>query len=267
MLIVGFNKTTLLDYPGRVAATIFVGGCNFRCPFCHNGGLVLDPLSQESYSEKEILEFLQKRKNVLKGVCITGGEPTLHADLPEFISKIKDLGYQVKLDTNGYAPGVLKRLLDEKLIDYVAMDIKNCPDKYAMTAGICDKESSFSEKMNGKMEIFHLDRIEHSIRILLESSVPYEFRTTVVKELHTGEDMLKIADWIKGCPYYFLQQYQDNENVICSIAHKDTGSGGEESVSGYPYFHGYSKGEMEQIAETLRKVPGMTGEVALRGVE
>lgn len=251
MLIVGFNKTTLLDYPGRVAATIFVGGCNFRCPFCHNGGLVLDPLSQESYSEKEILEFLQKRKNVLKGVCITGGEPTLHADLPEFISKVKDLGYQVKLDTNGYAPGVLKRLLDERLIDYVAMDIKNCPDKYAMTAGIT----------------FQLNRIEQSIRILMESSVPYEFRTTVVKELHTEEDMLKIADWIKGCPYYFLQQYQENENVIYSIVHEDSESGDRRKGSGPPRFHGYSKEEMEQIAEALRQVPGMTGEIILRGIE
>lgn len=251
MLIVGFNKTTLLDYPGRVAATIFVGGCNFRCPFCHNGGLVLDPLSQESYSEKEIFEFLQKRKNVLKGVCITGGEPTLHADLPEFISKVKDLGYQVKLDTNGYAPGVLKRLLDERLIDYVAMDIKNCPDKYAMTAGIT----------------FQLNRIEQSVCILKESSVPYEFRTTVVKELHTEEDMLKIADWIKGCPYYFLQQYQENENVIYSIVHEDSESGDRRKGSGSPRFHGYSKEEMEQIAEALRQVPGMTGEIILRGIE
>ncbi len=251
MLIVGFNKTTLLDYPGRVAAAIFVGGCNFRCPFCHNGGLVLNPLSQESYSEKEILEFLQKRRNVLKGVCITGGEPTLHADLPEFILKIKNLDYQVKLDTNGYAPGVLKKLLDEKMIDYVAMDIKNCPGKYAMTAGICDA--------------FKLDRIEQSIIILKESSIPYEFRTTVVKELHTREDMVKIADWIKGCPCYFLQQYKGNENVIYSIVHRDTRSGDEEALE-YSHFHGYSKGEMEQIAESLRQVPGMTGEVALRGV-
>lgn len=242
MLIVGLNKTTLLDYPGRVAATVFVGGCNFRCPFCHNRGLVLDPLLQGSYSEKDILEFLQRRKNVLKGICITGGEPTLHADLPEFIVKIRDLGYQVKLDTNGYAPEVLKRLLDEKLIDYVAMDIKNCPDKYALTAGMCRDSDS-------EVGIFQLDRIEQSIRILKESSVSYEFRTTVVKELHTIEDMLKIADWIKGCPYYFLQQYQDNENVIGS------------------HFHGYRKEEMEEMAEALRKVPGMTGEVALRGVE
>ena len=136
MLIAGFNKTTLLDYPGCVAATVFVGGCNFRCPFCHNGGLVLAPLSQKLYSETEILGLLEKRKSILKGVCITGGEPTLHADLPEFILKIKNLGYQVKLDTNGYAPEVLKGLLDDKLLDYVAMDIKNCPDKYAEIVGI-----------------------------------------------------------------------------------------------------------------------------------
>ena len=124
MLIAGLNKTTLLDYPGRVAATIFVGGCNFRCPFCHNGGLVLDPLYQGVYSEEEILSFLKKRKSILRGVCITGGEPTLHADLPEFIEKIRALGYQVKLDTNGYAPHVLEQLLGKQMVDYVAMDIR-----------------------------------------------------------------------------------------------------------------------------------------------
>lgn len=266
MLIVGFNKTTLLDYPGRTASTIFVGGCNFRCPFCHNGGLVLNPLSLESYSEEEIIEFLQKRKKVLKGVCITGGEPTLHADLQDFILKIKNLGYQVKLDTNGYAPDILKKLLDEKLLDYVAMDIKNCRDKYAMTAGMCNAESYPLKGAKGKPKDFELDRIEKSILILKDSSIPYEFRTTVVKELHTGEDMLKIADWVKGCPHYFLQQYQDNENVIYSIVHENTGIGDEEGASEYQPFHGYTREEMEQMAEALRQVPGMTGEVSLRGV-
>lgn len=254
LLIVGFNKTTLLDYPGRVAATVFTGGCNFRCPFCHNGGLVLSPLSQESYSEEEILEFLKKRRNVLKGVCITGGEPALHADLPEFISEIKDLGYQVKLDTNGYAPKVLKKLLDEELLDYVAMDIKNCREKYALTAG-------------REPDVFHVDKIDRSISILKEASVPYEFRTTVVKELHTREDMVKIAQWIKGCPRYFLQQYQDSENILYSMEKEKTEQYGGEERFEAACFHGYTREEMEQIAGALRKVPGMTGDVSLRGVE
>lgn len=252
MLIAGMNKTTLLDYPGCVAATVFVGGCNFRCPFCHNGGLVLDPLSQKSYSEEEILEFLRKRKKILKGVCITGGEPTLHADLPEFILKIKELGYRVKLDTNGYAPNVLKELIDWKLLDYVAMDIKNCPDKYALTAG-----------MSGS---FDIDRIKQSVNILKTSSVLYELRTTVVKEFHTKEDLLKIAGWIQGCPHYYLQQYQNNENILDRIVHNSAGiDNGEESAS-RGYFHGYDKEEMEHIAEALRKIPGMTEKVALRGI-
>lgn len=266
MLIVGFNKTTLLDYPGRVAATIFTGGCNFKCPFCHNGGIVLEPLTQESYSETEIIEFLYKRKNILKGVCITGGEPVLQADLPEFISKIKRIGLQVKLDTNGYIPTVLKKLLDEKLLDYVAMDIKNCRDKYAMTAGMCGRENQDDESTGNNLDIFHIERIEQSIELLKQSSIPYEFRTTVVKELHTMEDLLKIAEWIKGCPYYFLQQYQESETVIYSMLHGRKGCGVDKQISGNSYFHGYQEKELKQMAEELRKVPGMTGEVSLRGV-
>lgn len=258
MLIAGMNKTTLLDYPGCVAATVFVGGCNFRCPFCHNGGLVLDPLNWKSYSEEEILEFLKKRKKVLKGICITGGEPTLHGDLPEFILKVKALGYRVKLDTNGYAPNVLKKLIEEELLDYVAMDIKNCPDKYALTAGMGD--------------FFDIDKVKQSVNLLKASGLSYEFRTTVVKEFHTKEDLLKIADWIKGCPYYYLQQYQDNENIlermVCRHSehgHTESDGGKEASVRGY--FHGYTREEMEHMADVLCRVPGMNGEVALRGVE
>lgn len=249
MLIAGLSKTTLLDYPGCVAATVFTGGCNFRCPFCHNGGLVLAPLEQELYSEEEIFAFLQKRKNILKGVCITGGEPALHADLPEFIEKVKNLGYRVKLDTNGYAPDMLKKLLERDLLDYVAMDVKNSPEKYALTAGMADVRSSTKAG-----QIFDLDKICRSITLLKESSVMYEFRTTVVKEFHTKEDLLKIAGWIKGCPHYYLQQYQENENMLCRIAYKDA-----------ECFHGYTKEEMEQMVSALRKVEGMTGEIALRG--
>lgn len=257
MLIAGLNKTTLLDYPGCVAATVFTGGCNFRCPFCHNGTLVLEPLSQQLYTEKEILDFLEKRKNVLKGVCITGGEPTIQADLPDFLLKLKNMGYQVKLDTNGYHPDVLEKLLDKKLLDYVAMDIKNCREKYAVTAGMCNDE------------VFDLKRINDSVRMLKESSVLYEFRTTVVKEFHRKEDLVKIAEWIKGCPFYYLQQYQDNENMICQMARRKAGTDFLEEtadLSDLEYFHGYSKEEMEQMADVLRQVPGMTGEVILRGI-
>lgn len=245
MLIAGLNKTTLLDYPGRVAATIFVGGCNFRCPFCHNGGIVLESLSQGIYEEAEIFAFLEKRKNVLKGVCITGGEPTLQEDLPEFLGKVKELGYQVKLDTNGCLPEVLEALLKKKLLDYVAMDIKNCPEKYAMSVGM-------DRQWRG------MDLIEGSVSLLKASGIDYEFRTTVVKELHTGEDLLKIAEWIKGCPRYFLQQYQDNENVLFSILHPDKGQ--EEG------FHGYSGEEMKAFAVAVEQAPQMAGKVFVRGL-
>lgn len=255
MLIAGLNKTTLLDYPGCVAATVFTGGCNFRCPFCHNGSLVLAPLSQGFYSEKEIFAFLEKRKNVLKGVCVTGGEPTLQEDLPEFLLRVKEMGYRVKLDTNGYKPDVLEELLGKKLLDYVAMDIKNCPEKYAVTSGLGTGED--------------WKQIHDSIKILKESSIPYEFRTTVVKELHLKEDLVKIGEWIKGCSLYYLQQYQDNENILCRIVQQDGGARGLEEAelkSDFEFFHGYAKEEMEQMADAVRKVPGMTGEVILRGI-
>lgn len=240
MLILGLNKTTLLDYPGRVAATVFTGGCNFRCPFCHNGNLVLKPALQEAYSEEEVLSFLEKRRNLLKGVCITGGEPTLQADLVEFILKIKNLGYAVKLDTNGYEPAVLKELLLKGLLDYVAMDVKNCPEKYERTAG---------------KENFRIEKIEKSMALLKKSEIDYEFRTTVVRELHEKDDILKIGEWIAGCPHYFLQQYQDNENVMCALAKGQTES-----------FHGYDKVEMKELAEALENISGMTGKVSLRGL-
>lgn len=234
MLILGLNQTTLLDYPGRVAATVFTGGCNFRCPFCHNAGLVLEPVLQKALKEEEVLLYLKKRKNLLKGVCITGGEPTLQADLPDFLSRIKELGYAIKLDTNGYCPKVIKTLAGNGLIDYVAMDIKNSLEKYAITAG--------KEQIN-------IGCIQETAAFLMETGIEYEFRTTLVRELHTREDLLKIAEWIKDCSIYFLQQFQDNENVI--------GTG----------FHGYTKQEMEDFAELLNSCPGMEGKVKLRGVD
>ncbi len=240
MLIKGLNKTTLLDYPGRVAATIFTGGCNFRCPFCHNGDLVLKPSIQDTYSEEEVLSFLQKRKNVLKGICITGGEPTLQADLPVFMEKVKKIGYDIKLDTNGYQPGVLAALMRDGLVDYVAMDIKNSKVKYAEAAGVNDLE---------------IERIEETVALLAAAEIPYEFRTTVVKELHTVEDILTIGEWIAGCPNYFLQPYKENEKEIRLMQ-------GEVSAD----FHSYEKEEMEEIIKRLEEIPGMKGKVLLRGM-
>lgn len=237
MLIAGLNKTTLLDYPGRVAATVFAGGCNFRCPFCHNAGLVLTPSSAETYSEEDVFSFLSKRKNVLQGVCITGGEPTLQADLPEFIAKIKKLGYAVKLDTNGYKPEVLRDLLAAGLLDYVAMDIKNCLSKYEFTTGV---ESD-------------VEKIKASVELLKSSGIDYEFRTTVVKEFHSREDLLQIGQWIKGCPKYYLQQFVESDNII--------------GMQGQREFHAYEKEEMELFAAHVQTVVGDKCRVQLRGID
>ena len=196
MLIGGFQKMTMLDYPGKVACTVFTYGCNFRCPFCHNATLVID--EAQLFSEEEILSYINKRKNILDGVCISGGEPLLQPDIFEFIKKIKDLGLLVKLDTNGSYPERLREAIDSGLIDYVAMDIKTCRENYSLVADA-----------NVKIE-----DIEKSVSILLENKVDYEFRTTVVRELHTKEDFVKISSWIKGAKRYFLQCFQDNENLI-----------------------------------------------------
>ncbi len=233
MLIAGLNKTTLLDYPGRIAATIFTGGCNFRCPFCHNAGLVLTPSSAEMYSEEDVFSFLIKRKNVLHGVCITGGEPTLQKDLQEFIVKIKGLGYAVKLDTNGYRPEVLQSLIEKGLLDYVAMDIKNSPSKYAATVGM-DVDT---------------EKVKESVELLKTSAIDYEFRTTVVKEFHDREDFGAIVEWVRGCPKYFLQQYKESDYMIC-MSQK---------------FHAYEKEEMEIFVRDMQSVLGENCLVSLRG--
>lgn len=212
MLICGLSKTTLLDYPGQVAATIFTGGCNFCCPFCHNGDLVLRSGVVEPYSMTDILNFLKKRKSVLGGVCITGGEPTLQPDLRDLILQIKELGLLVKLDTNGYRPEVLQALCEEGLLDYVAMDIKNTPEKYASTVGYLSG-STVSRSPFGSSQL-DFSKIDASVSYLLHSSVTYEFRTTVVKELHTLEDLCQTASWIHGCSHYFIQSYKESEQVI-----------------------------------------------------
>ncbi len=216
----GFNKLTLLDYPGKLACTIFLGHCNFRCPFCQNGGLVLSPDREPTVDTQEVLRTLRKRRGILEGVCVSGGEPTLAPELAEFITQIKQMGYAVKLDTNGSRPDVLKSLIEQKKIDYVAMDIKNCREKYSMTAGIS-----------------HLDlaAIEESVQLLLSGVVDYEFRTTVARELHSEKDFREIGKWIAGCKRYFLQNYRESEQVIS------------------PVFSGYTREELEKFRELLLK--------------
>lgn len=198
MLIKGLQKTTLLDFPGKVACTLFTGGCNFRCPFCHNASLVISPDMSDLISEEEFFSFLNKRRGILDGVCITGGEPLLQKDIEDFILKIRKLGFAVKLDTNGAYPDTLKSILDKKLVDYVAMDIKNQKEKYSLTCGT---------------EV-DLEKISRSISLLMNGDIPYEFRTTVVRELHTPQDIGAIGEWIRGAERYFLQSFTDSGDII-----------------------------------------------------
>ncbi len=206
MQIKGFNKTTLLDYPGHLASTIFLGTCDFRCPFCHNASLVISPQMQPCIPTDEILSTLQKRKNILEGVCISGGEPTLQNELPHFIEQIKSLGLKVKLDTNGNNPSMIQELLNLNYIDYIAMDIKNSKDNYLKTIGRTSSSDCFNI----------LDNIENSIDLIQSSEIDYEFRTTVVKELHSERDFIEIGKWIRGARRYFLQSYIDSGNTIQS---------------------------------------------------
>lgn len=195
----GFQKLTLLDFPGHVACTLFTAGCNFRCPFCHNASLVTHIDNTRFYSEEEILAYLKKRAGIMDGVCITGGEPLMHKELPEFIAKAKTLGYKIKLDTNGSYPERLAALIDSGNIDYVAMDIKNCKEKYLLTAD-CSEQDFIN--------------IQKSIDLLKQDKVDFEFRTTVVKEYHTVEDIKKIAAWIAPADKYFLQNFIDSGDLI-----------------------------------------------------
>ena len=230
MRILGFQKLTLLDYPGKVACTIFIGGCNFRCPFCHNADLVLNPNAQVAIPKEEIFTTLKKRQGVLEGVCVTGGEPTLVPELKYFLEKIKELGYAIKLDTNGYQPDVLIELVEAGLVDCVAMDIKNSPLKYAGTVGLSELD---------------ITKIQTSIDFLKKGIVDYEFRTTVVRELHTREDMQKIGRWLSGCKRYFIQGYQESGRVI------------------NPIFSSHDKEELEQLQNEVKKyLPNAT----IRGV-
>lgn len=200
MKIEALQKLTLLDFPGKMAATIFTYGCNLRCPFCHNAGLVTEE-SESTLTAEEVLSFLSKRQGMLEGVCVTGGEPLLQPDIEDFLRKIKDMGYLIKLDTNGTFPKKLKDLVRKNLVDYVAMDVKNCRDKYALTSG---------------KTMMNLSDIDESIRFLLSGEVESEFRTTVVKNFHSLEDLISLTDWISGCDRYFLQQFVDSGNLIDS---------------------------------------------------
>ncbi|HOP11877.1 MAG TPA: anaerobic ribonucleoside-triphosphate reductase activating protein [Oscillospiraceae bacterium] len=221
MNIHGIQKLTLIDYPGKVACTLFAGGCNFRCPFCHNAGLVLNPDADEALDEKEILAFLKKRINLLDGVCITGGEPLLQKDVVRFAGEIKKLGYAVKIDTNGSFPDRLKELVESKNIDYVAMDIKNAPSKYALTVGIDD---------------YFLSAVQESVEYLKSGVIDFEFRTTAVRQFHTPQDFIEIGKWIQS-PHtkWYLQNFCDSGNII---------AGG---LSGFERF------ELENFLEIMKK--------------
>lgn len=195
MNIAGLQKTTLLDYPGKVACTVFLQGCNFRCPFCQNGEILGG--GEGDISEEEFFAFLKKRKGILDGVCVSGGEPLLQ-DVAPFLRAIKELGYSVKLDTNGAFPKKLKQLCAAGLVDFVAMDVKNSPQNYSKTAGCA----------------VDLSAIEESAAFLLEGTLGYEFRTTVVKELHTGGDFVRIGQWLRGANRYILQTFRDSDTVL-----------------------------------------------------
>ena len=229
MKFYGFQKMTMLDYPGKVACLVFTGGCNLRCPFCHNA-LLVTQIDNVVYDEEEIIEYLKKRKGLLDGVCVSGGEPLLQIGLESFLKRVKELGYSVKLDTNGTFPARLKSLVEKGLVDYVAMDIKNCKEKYSLTTGT---------------DSFDMAKIEESVSYLLSGVVDYEFRTTVVDGLHESQDFEKIALWIKGAKKYFLQNFVDSGNLIGS---------GLRAVS------------LDKLKEFEKIVQSSVEKIALRGV-
>lgn len=229
--ISGLLKLTLLDYPEHLACTVFLQGCNFRCPFCYNSSLISEKQAPGyAISESEFFEFLSSRKNKLDGVAITGGEPLIQKDIKNFILKIKEMGFKVKLDTNGSFPDILQSLIEENMVDYVAMDIKNSYEKYSLTAG------------NTQI----VEKVKRSVEILLQGKVDYEFRTTVVKELHSPSDMIEIGKAIKGAKRYFIQNYQDKDSVLRKNLHP------------------LEKDELEALLNEVKKyVPSST----LRGID
>lgn len=200
MKIAGLQKMTLLDFPGRIACTVFLPGCNLRCPFCHNASLVLPEREKEIITEDELFTFLSSRQKKLDGVCVTGGEPTLYIDLPELLKKIKATGFQVKLDTNGTNPEMLQKIIRDGLCDYVAMDIKNSPERYTETCG----------------GINVLEQVKQSAALLMQGNVDYEFRTTVMHPFHTPEDLTRIGKWLQGAKRYFIQGFVDSGDLLSS---------------------------------------------------
>lgn len=230
MKLHGFQKMTLLDFPGKVACTVFTGGCNFRCPFCHNALLVTELDEAEIYDEDEIMDFLKKRKGLLDGVAVTGGEPLMTDETEKFLARIKAEGFLVKLDTNGSYPERLKSIVNGGLADYVAMDIKNSRELYAETVGLPK---------------YDISKIEESVSFLLEGRVDCEFRTTVVRQFHTVESITEAAKWIQGAKRYFLQNFIDSGNLI------------GEGMSGV------SKEEMELMREAASQYVPQT---LLRGI-
>lgn len=230
MRICGLQKLAMVDYPGKLAATVFAGGCNLRCSFCHNAPLVTQLAQTPELSEEEVLSFLTSRKKLLDGVVLSGGEPLMQPDADRFLRKVRSLGFFIKLDTNGCYPQALARLLEEGLVDYVAMDIKNCRERYAETVGLPS---------------FDLSPIDESIGLLRRSGIDYEFRTTVVQELHNQNSIRAIGQWLTGAPRYFLQQFVDSGNLIS------------------PGLHPVPPEEMRQLAHCVQP---FFGEVSLRGI-
>ena len=219
MKIAGMQKLSLVDYPEKMCCTLFTSGCNFRCPFCHNAGLVVRP-AEDILTNQEVFDYLSKRKGMLQAVTISGGEPTLQKGLKEFVQQVKDLGYLVKLDTNGTNPNLLIDLVESRLVDYVAMDIKNSKQKYALTCGL---------------DHMDLSAVEQSVNFLMSGKVPFEFRTTVVKDFHTPQDFEDIANWLGNPPKYFLQQFVNSGDLV------------QDGL------HGYDATEMQQLLSHVQK--------------
>lgn len=230
MEIQGFQKMTLLDFPGKVAATVFLGGCNLRCPFCHNASLVTHIDPSAACGEDAVLSYLTKRCGVIDGICVTGGEPLLRTDIAPFLEKVKSLGLLVKLDTNGTFPDRLRALVEAGLVDYVAVDVKNAKERYAATVGL---------------EGFDVAPIERTLQFLREGAASYELRTTVVREFHDADAIRSLAEWIEGAPRYYLQTFADSGDLIASEP-----------------LHPVPRAEMEEMAKIARSyIP----EVKIRG--
>lgn len=229
MKINGYEKFSMVDFGDKICCTVFTGGCNLRCPFCHNGALVIGDVKANQIDDEEVIDYLKKRKGLVDAVSVTGGEATLQPDLADFLRRVKEIGYTVKLDTNGLRPDVLDKLIKDGLVDYVAMDIKNSPEKYAYTVGLKSVD---------------LDKINESMAIIKNSGVDHEYRTTIIKEFHTEDDMLKIAEWIKGANAYYMQHYKDSEGCIS---------------------HGYHDIEKAEAEHFMTLFDGKVGKVGLRG--